>query len=1510
MKEAQGREYTHEQLRQLSLAEVRELWHKSGRRRPQRRLAPLLPQLRGGALPLSYAQERLWFLDQLGFAGAAYNSQMAVRLDGELNLSALQRSLADLVRRHESLRTRFEARDGLPVQIVAAEVPLALQIHDLAELSREQHAAQVMRLSEAEMQRPFDLARAPLLRVTLVKFGASSHVLVMTMHHIVTDGWSWQILNRELSELYGAHSRDRPASLPDLPVQYADYAIWQRQWLQGELLQRQLSYWREHLKGAPAELALPTDRPRPPVASFSGARLSFDVSANLRTALDTLARREGVTLFMLILAAYEVLLARYSGETDIVVGCPIAGRSHAQTEGLVGFFVNTLALRADLSGNPGFRELLQRVKEATLQAYANQDLPFEKLVTQLHPERNLARQPLCQVALSLQNYPQESLQLAGLTWTPVETERVMALFDLTLHVLEAPEGLRAAFVYARDLFDADTIERMAGHFVVLLESLVTDPDCRVRQLPLLTTAERSQIVNGFNDTRTDYPHDRAIHQLFEQQASRAPQAPAVIEDDVALTYLELNSRANQLAHLLLAQGVQSGDHVPIVMPRSLQLLIAQLAVLKCGGAYIPIDPSMPRERQLLLVRDCGAHRVLGIGPSSTIPEGESWHWIDCAALTRACGAAPAGNPDVPSAPLAPAYVMYTSGSTGMPKGVVVPHRAVNKLVRNTNYVHIVPSDRIAHCSNPAFDASTFEIWGALLNGAAVVIVPQAVVLEAQRFAELLSRSRVTVLWLTVGLFSQYAEVLAGVFGQLRYLFTGGDVVEPAIIRRVLQRSPPRHLMNAYGPTECTTFTTTYEVDAVDAAARSIPIGRPISNTQVYILDEFMQPVPVAVAGEMYIGGDGVALGYLNRPDSTRQRFVANPFACDPDARLYRTGDLARWRAGGVIEFVGRGDQQVKVRGFRVEPGEIEAHLARHVDVNEAVVVAQDNAAAGKQLVAYVTGRGECTPTAPSLRSHLARVLPEYMLPSAFVVLESLPLTANGKIDRRALPAPGAECYVRQAYEAPRGAVEQTLASIWEELLQVEHVSRQDDFFGLGGHSLLVLQAVFRIQQRLGCAISARDVYRSPTLGALALRIAGETTVDEIVDLSREAVLNERIVPAAGPCRATVAAVLLTGATGFVGRFILAQLLRETTATIYCMVRAPSTRHAMQRLRTTLQKWDLWRTEFEPRIVPVVGDLRRPGLGIDEQAYCMLAERVDSIYHCATSMNHLETYGAARAANVASVAELLRLATSQTPKLLNYISTLSVFRPNAAQPARVVHEGTPIDGEQHPSANGYAASKWVAEKIFALAQARGVPCNIFRLGLVWADSEQGRYDELQREYRVLKSCLLSGYGIAGYRHATPPTPIDYVARSVVFLASRHPQGGGMFHLSASRQPADGLFERCNAVAGTSLELLPYYAWICEMKRLHLRGWSLPAVPLIEYAFSMNEASFDDRQDRLRDMQLHVDCSRTCEELEQAGIVAPFLDDDLLRSCLESMCARDPDLRGTIVLDRGKLSGWQA
>ena len=1050
-------------------------------------IPPLQRASREEMLSLSFAQQRLWFLDQLEPGSSAYNIFSATRLTGPLNVTALERSFNEIVKRHEVLRTVFRTIDGKPLQKILPSMTIELPVLDLREyVANAERESEVRRLSIKEAQRPFDLVVGPLLRTTLLRLSEDESVLLLTIHHIVFDAWSKEILGRELSALYEAFSKGTSSPLKELLIQYADFATWQRQSLQAEILEKQLDYWKKQLENLPT-LQLPTDRSRPGVQTFHGARQWFLLSKALSEALNNLSRQEGVSLFMTLLAAFQTLLHRYTAQNDIAIGCPITGRHRSELEGLIGFFINTLVLRAHVCQGLTFRELLAHVREVCLEAYANQDLPFEKLVEELRPKRDLSHNPLFQVSFSLHHTSRFSFELAGMISSDLEVDTGIARFDLHLLMMESASGLRGYGDYNSDLFDPDTITRMIHHFEVLLEAIVADPEQRVVNLPLLTHTERQQLLVEWNDTNIDYPRDRCVHELFEAQVERDPDGVAVISEDERLSYRQLNQRANQLANYLRKQGVGANSLVGICLERSLETIIAALAILKAGGAYVALDPEYPKERLAFMLEDAGVAVILTRRRLlKTLPE----HPVRVCMDTNRQEIARENqeNPRSKASAHDLAYVIYTSGSTGKPKGVAVPHRAVNRLVVNPDYVQLTSNDVMAQASSFSFDASTFEIWGALLHGARLVIIPKDIMLSPQALTAEIRKYGITVLFLTTALFNQLVDRIPAAFKNLNYLLFGGETADPRRVRQLLSDGPPRNLLHVYGPTETTTFATCYSVTQVAEDAVIVPIGRPIANTQIYLLDNFLHPLPVGVTGEIYIGGDGLAREYLKRPDLTAEKFIPNPFSDDPDARLYKTGDLARYLPDGNIEFVGRADGQVKVRGFRIEPKEIELVLCQHPAVHEAAVLTREDILEGKRLVAFVVPERHHSVGFPELRSFLDHRLPQFMVPSAFVLLDCLPLTSNGKLDHDALHSRLTDTPAATDFVAPRSFTEKRLAAIWAEVLGIDQVGIHNNFFDLGGHSLLAIKAIGQIERFIQVDVPVRCLFESPTVAQLAARI--------------------------------------------------------------------------------------------------------------------------------------------------------------------------------------------------------------------------------------------------------------------------------------------------------------------------------------------------------------------------------------------------------------------------------------
>ncbi|MGC9395827.1 MAG: amino acid adenylation domain-containing protein [Anaerolineae bacterium] len=1038
-----------------------------------------------GPAPLSFAQQRMWFHDQLEPGQPTYNVPIAVTLTGPLDIAALEDSLNAIIQRHAILRTTFTSIEGEPVQVVAPTLHIPLVVIDVTSQTKADVEAQLIQGARA----PFDLTQGPLLRAQLLRLAETEFIFQLTFHHIVFDGWSLGVFFQELETFYRAHVTGRTAVLPELSIQYADFAVWQREWLEGEPLQQQLAYWKQRLSGALPVLQLPTDRPRPLIQTHNGALHHFTLSHALRADLQILAQREGASLFMLLLAAFEVLLYRYTRQADILIGVPIANRTRNEIESLIGFFVNTLALRGDLSGDPTFHQLLDRVRQSALEAYEHQDLPFERLVEALQPERDLSRNPLFQVMFVFHNAGElTSLHLQNISAASRTIDSGTAIFDLTLTFDETDTDLNGYFEYNTDLFDADTIQRMTRHLEMLLQGIVTSPYESIATLPILTEAEKQQILVDWNDTATDYPQDRCAHHGFELQAQKTPDAVAIIAGQQRFTYHEINARANQLARYLHKLGAGPETLIGLYIERSAEAVIGLLGILKAGAAYLPLDPTYPPARTALMLEDAKvgilltqSHLVhnLTAPPLHTICLDYDWTIIANES---------SDNPTYPVTPDNLAYVIYTSGSTGRPKGVMVTHRGLSNYLHWCTRAYDVADGQGAPVhSAMSFDLTITSLFPSLLTGRTLTLLPETpggeALGEAFRHHRDFSLIKLTPAHLDILTHLVPADETAG---RTRAFIIGGEALRGENLTFWQTHAPNTRLINEYGPTETVVGCCVYEVPQGKRIMGAVPIGRPIANTQLYILDPQGQPVPIGAPGELYIGGDGVARGYLNRPALTAERFVPDPFGNKPGGRLYRSGDLARYLPDGNIEYLGRIDQQVKVRGYRVELGEIEAELLRQPFVKTAAVVAVKDTAGQNQLVAYIVPEQGIPINSEALREELREILPSYMIPTHYVMRDGLPLTPNGKVDHQALAAlDNVQVTTSTTYVAPRTMHEKQLAAIWEDVLGVERVGIYDNFFELGGHSLQAVRLISTVSANLNHPLPIKTIFLHPTVEALA-----------------------------------------------------------------------------------------------------------------------------------------------------------------------------------------------------------------------------------------------------------------------------------------------------------------------------------------------------------------------------------------------------------------------------------------
>ncbi|MER7722425.1 amino acid adenylation domain-containing protein [Streptomyces sp. NPDC096323] len=1436
----------------------------------------LVPQERPTTLPLSYAQQRLWFLHRLEGPSATYNIPFALRIDGPLDTEALHQALHDVITRHAALRTVFPERDGRPHQHITAPDEVRLPLTPVS-VEEEQLTDRIT----AAATTPIDIEHRLPLRATLLRPAGDSHVLVLVIHHIAADGSSLATLAHDLGLAYRARVRAEEPAWAALPVDYADHTLWQRRLLgdehdPGSLVAQQLTYWAGALRGLPGMVELPWDRPRPAVPRHTGATHDFALDPAIARQIADLARSRGCSVFMVLQAALSAVLARHGAGDDIPLGTAVAGRTDEAASDLVGFFVNTLVLRADLSGDPTFLELLDRVKESDLSAYAHQDVPFERLVELLNPARSQNHHPLFQTMLILQNHtPAAPLELPGLTVAGVPVDPGVSKFDLSFTFTEtyddhgAADGMRATVDYATELFDAATVRDLAGRLVLLLTAVTADPDRRLSTYDVMTTAERTRLAAWESGPVENLP-EQTVPALFERWARHTPDAPAVRDAGTTLTYAELNSRADALARHLTARNIGPEDRVAVALPRTHDLVVALLGVLKAGAAYVPLDPDYPAQRLSHMLDDSRPRLLLTTpGIRRRLPETQ----VPCVYADGLGTPAPAHTGPAPALhPAHPAYVIYTSGSTGRPKGVVVTHRGAGAMARTQcERLRVAPGSRVLHMASVSFDAAFWELCMGLLSGACLEIDERDALLPGPALAALVRERGVTHLTLPP---AALAVMPPGSLPSGVTMVLAGEACPPALARAWAQ---DRFLVNAYGPTEttvCATMSTFQHADGPLAPDRTVPIGVPVNGTRVHVLDDRLAPVPPGVVGELFVAGGGVARGYHGRAALTASRFVADPFD-RAGGRMYRTGDLVRWTADGELVYVSRADDQVKLRGFRIEPGEIEAALTALPGVAGACVVVREDRPGDRRLVAYtVPADGAAGPDDDEVRAHLAATLPDHMIPAAHVRLDALPVTPNGKTDRRALPAPAPAAPA--GGRAPETARERALCEAFAETLGVPEVGVTDDFFALGGHSLLAVTLAQRIAERCGSRPSLRALFEAPTVEGLARLLESEAGQENSVspDLAGDVRLAPDItgrtgtahLPAPRRTSRPAARPLLTGASGFLGAFLLRDLIETTGGPVDCLVRAEDGQRAADRLRTTLERYGLWNPRHAELIRPVPGDLAAPGLGLSPQDRTALVHRLGPVIHNGARVNFAAGYGDLRAPNVAGTEELLRLLADSDSPGMHYVSTTSVYAPASGADPVTVTEWTPT-GPAADLPDGYAQSKWAAEQLVGQARERGLPVTVYRPGRISGDTATGACQDRDLLWQLIKGCLQAGavpdlpYGTTDW------VPVDYVSAAVVALSTSGGTGAETYHLTNPDAPGlDRVFEAA-ARLGHELSTVPASHWQARVAAQHDNAAQLF---LGDERHARNKATEHRR----------FDSSQTAKATGALGVHLPPLTDDVL------------------------------
>jgi amino acid adenylation domain-containing protein/thioester reductase-like protein len=1388
--------------------------------------------------PLSFGQQRLWFLEQMAPGFATYNMHDAIRMKARVDTGILQRVFTRIAERHEALRTVFNVIDGEPVQLVlpASEVPLP--VVDLRDVEEGEREARARELAYEETRRPFDLVNGPLFRARVLRLRDDEQIILWTLHHIITDGWSSGIIVDEMMALAAAFSAGRPDPLPLPPIQYGDYAAWQRKHFSGEAFAAQIEFWRKELADAPPPLDLGIFKPRPAVPAYAGRRRATRYAPELLERLKKLANREGATLFMVLISAFFLLLRRYSGAGRICVGLPTSNRSRSEMEKLVGYFANTLAICADFDGGASYRQFLAQIRAKLHAAYENQDVPFERLVEELRPKRYLNRTPFFQAMCVLQNEPMPSVADADVKVDPYDVHNGASQFDILFNFIESATGLQAAVEYDSDLVDDDAAERMLEHYGNLLEGIAADPEQIATSIPVMSREEMHRVTVEWNQTAVCYGESAQLplHKLIEAQVERTPDAYALKAESGRWTYKEMNERANRLAHLLQSHGIGPERLVAVHIERSQELVLALIAVLKAGGAYLPLDPGYPSERLRFMLSDSQASVLLVAGQVPEWARSMEIETVDLSAQLLDDPALSCVNPVSAVNADNLAYVIYTSGSTGAPKGAMNTHRGITNRLLWMQDEYRLHDDRVLQKTPSSFDVSTWEFFWPLLAGAELVVAPPGAHRDSTWLARIIQAEEITTIHFVPSMLKVFlADPAARDCRSLRRVFCSGEALG-FDVQNNFHSLLGAELHNLYGPTEAAVDVTYWDCSR-NYRGSIVPIGRPIANIQMYVLDPVtQQPLPIGIPGELYIGGTGVGRGYLNREQLTAEKFVPDPFSSNAAARLYRTGDLARFDKDGIIEFLGRIDRQVKLRGFRIELCEIEQELRKSGEIRDAAVILRENSAGDARLVAYIVPRqvsGAPSAVAPGsaervarLKESLRQTLPEYMVPAQFVEVEELPVSLNGKLDTRLLPAPE-DLRQKDGQERiePGTATEKLLAALWSELLEISLPGLEDDFFDLGGHSLLAAQMVLRLRQNPGKDIPLRSLFQFSNLREMARYIdefaseeAGDRNaawprmqIDSVLpdQIRAEGMASERVAPGA--------TVFLTGATGFLGAFLLEQLLRgeDAAARVLCLVRAPSQEEARGRLAATLRKYQLDGQIDMERVEVVAGDLGLPSFGLSGERFQQLATTVDSIYHCGAAVNFAAPYAQLRAPNVDGTVEVLRLAGLERTKPVHFISTIyTLTAADRLSGPELVESDLPRHGELLRM--GYLQSKWVSERLVEAARERGIPVTIYRPGRLCGDTRTGVCQSDDFYWGFVSACLIMGK--APQRDMDENLlPVNSAAQGIVALSRQGGEPNRAYHLINERPLRWQRLFSALGDWGYRVENIPYAEWKEEVVR---------------------------------------------------------------------------------------------
>ncbi|GAA0354542.1 non-ribosomal peptide synthetase [Bacillus horti] len=1323
--------------------------------------------------PMSAGQRRLWLLEQLGQQEAAYSLAFAYHIREEIQLQALQESFLKMINRHESLRTVFQNISGEPMQRIFPSMPFKLEVIELEEDVVEQldRNIKVLRVIKELSRRSFDLANGPLMRAYILKKKEQSEcILLITIHHIIFDGWSLPIFNKELMLYYRSIINGETLQLKELPIQYADFAEWQQEWLEGAEARNQLAYWNKQLHEEIEKLELPTDFSRSQSQSFRGAQYKFVLPTELLEGISELKQTEGTSLFVTMYSIFVTLLYRYSNQKDIYVGTPVSCRQDYQVKDIIGFFVNTVVLKSQISDSLTFKELLIRSHNTLIEALDHQDYPLDQLVEVIKPRREPGLSPFFQVMFSVQDMASQELWMEGSPVTRLDVDNETAKYDITFMInQESDGGLSCLIEFNKDLFTLETVQRMGVHFSRIAKAVIANPEVQLSRITFLTEEEQAFFLKeGHSQGETLY--DKTIQELFEKQVEDTPQDIAIVFGEQRLTYTELNEKANQLARKLFIKGVEPDQLVGIMVEHSIEMVIGLLGILKAGGAYLPIDPDYPIERIQYMLENSGVSLLLTQQHlKKRWPSASNFLFTEIMDLNEEGLFTGKTQNVIPRAQASDlAYVMYTSGSTGVPKGVMVEHRNVIRLIKEPTYVQLNKGDRLLQTGAIVFDASTFEIWGSLLSGLTLYLIKKEQLLDADELCRVINKNEITTMWLTASLFNQLSDHDVNMFHGVKQLLVGGEKLSPKHINQLKRSNSEIKIINGYGPTESTTFSTTFMVDKFYES--NIPIGKPINDTWIYIIDKHHQLQPMGIVGELCIGGAGLARGYLNRPDLTKEKFISNPFVTG--TRMYKTGDLARWLPDGTIEYLGRMDDQVKIRGFRIELGDIENQLLKFDQITEAVVTTEISESGEKQLCAYIVAETELSSS--ELRSYLSTRLPEYMIPVHFAKVNQMPLTPNGKVDKRAL-AKGEKSSLQTgaSYVAPRDQVEQDMVTLCAEILGLaeETISITDDIFTLGGDSIKMIKLYSRSLSK-GWSVRINDYFELRTIEKLAQKAAAKEALPKKITKEREVLPKKehRSRFKDGD------AILLTGVTGYLGAHLLDELINQTSSEVYCLVRAESRQNAESRAQelldnyfTSSEKTSLHLADKQ-HVHIICGDIAKPKLGLEEVDYLYLKEKVKTVIHAAALTKHYGEYSAFERANIQGTREIIRFCG--TERSLHYVSTMSVGGQEVGGQGCVVFDENSFFIGQNYEDNVYMKSKFLAESDIYDAVEAGLEATIYRVGNLtgrWRDGSFQRNIMENAFYRLLRSLLELGKVPENWlQEAVEFTPVDLCSKAIIGL----------------------------------------------------------------------------------------------------------------------------------------------